>query len=51
VRRLGFAAAAALVLLAIAPSAGGGTAANRDVARFLDQVRGKRTLVVAFHPF
>ena len=45
-------AACAVVLLgATVPAAQGGPAANRDVTRFLKQVRGKRTLVVAFHPF
>jgi hypothetical protein len=50
VRSIGV-AAAVLALLVLAPVAGGGTAANGDVSRFVQQVRGKRTLVVAFHPF
>jgi hypothetical protein len=51
VRSIGVAAALLAALLMTASVAAGGTAANRDVSRFLQQVRGKRTLVVAFHPF
>ena len=40
-----------LLLAASAVPALAGPDANRDVTRFLKQVRGKRTLVVAFHPF
>lgn len=40
-----------LLLAVTAIPAQAGPDANRDVARFLKQVRGKRTLVVAFHPF
>ena len=40
-----------LLLAASALPAQAGPGANRDVARFLQQVRGKRALVVAFHPF
>jgi hypothetical protein len=40
-----------LLLAASAIPAQGAPDANRDVARFLKQVRGNRTLVVAFHPF
>lgn len=39
------------LLAASATLAYGSAAANPDVARFLKQVRGKRTLVIAFHPY